>query len=154
VSMRTPYVFATFLVGGTVFSWLIFLATEQLFLFAQNPPISPDDVIPMGLFGSFVLSCVYILPAQAFVSVLAGIFFSFFKRVPIWFVLLMMIPICGSMVTYRSVSDRHGALQREDVRTLLYWLLVVTPSELLCARIVATRFAFAPSQGPQVGKYS
>jgi hypothetical protein len=74
--------------------------------------------------------------------------------VPIWFVLLMMIPICGSMVTYRSVSDRHGALQREDVRTLLYWLLVVTPSQLLCARIVATRFAFAPSQGPQVGKDS
>lgn len=141
--MRTPYVFATFLIGGTFLSWLVFGATERIFLFAQNPPESFDDFLPMGLFGSFVLSCAYILPAQAFVSVLASLYFSFFKRIPIWFVLLVVIPLCGSIVTYRNVSDRDKTLQREDFRTLLYWMLVVTPGELLCAKFVATRFAVA-----------
>jgi len=145
VSIRTPYVFATFLIGGTLLSWLVFGATERIFLFAQNPPESLDGFLPMGLFGSFVLSCAYILPAQAFVSVLASLYFSFFKRIPIWFVLLVVIPLCGSIVTYRNVSDRDKTLQREDFRTLLYWMVVVTPAELLCAKFVAAKFAFAPA---------
>jgi hypothetical protein len=146
VSLRTPYVFASFLIGGTAFSWMIFGATERLFLFAQNPPASLDGYLPMGLFGSFVLSCVYILPGQAFVSVVASLYFSFFKRVPIWFVLLVIVPLCGSIATYRNLSDRNNALQREDIRTLLYWLMVVTPGELLCARFVAMKFAPLPGR--------
>jgi hypothetical protein len=131
---------------------MIFGATERLFLFAQNPPDSLDGYLPMGLFGSFVLSCAYVLPGQAFVSILASLYFSFAKRIPIWFVLLVIIPLCGSIATYRNVSDRYNTMQREDLRTLLYWLLVVTPGQLLCARFVSTRFALAPSQRQESGK--
>jgi hypothetical protein len=152
VSMRTPYVFASFLIGGTLISWLVFGATERLFLFAQNPPESLDGFLPMGLFGSFVLSCAYILPGQAFVSVLASLYFSFFKRIPIWFVLLIVVPLCGAMVTYRNVSDRDKTLQRGDFRTLLYWMLVVTPGELLSAKFVKTRFALASSREQESSK--
>jgi len=137
VSAATPRVVAIFVIVGTLVSWLMVWMTERLFLFVHNG--SYEHVLPPGLLGHFVLSLAWILPAQVLVAVLSGVFFSLFKRVPLWFVLSILIPVCGLTVTYRDVSDRPGAIQRSDYQKLLYWIFVITPGELLCARIVATK---------------
>jgi hypothetical protein len=150
VSTATPRVFAIFLIGGTSLACLMLWATERLLLLAQNPPLSYDDALPMGLFGALVLSCVWVLPGQAVVAILASFFFSFFKRIPVWFVLSVLVPVCALIVTYRDISDRHDAIQKSDYRKLLYWLLIITPGELLCARVVSRQFG-SPSQALRVG---
>jgi hypothetical protein len=120
--------------------------TERLFLLVQNPPLSYDDVMSAGLFGALVLSLVWVLPGQLFAAVLATTFFSFLKRIPLWFVLLVLIPVCGLIAAYRDITDGHDRIQKSDYRDLLYWLLVVTPGELLSAGIVSKKFG---SQSPQ-----
>jgi hypothetical protein len=114
---------------------LVFWATERLYLVVED--ISYEQVLPMGLFGALVLTCVWVLPAQAFVTILATLFFSFFKRVPVWFVVVVIIPICGLIVTYAAISDRYDAMQKSDFRKLLYWTFVVAPGELLSAKLVS-----------------
>jgi hypothetical protein len=99
--------------------------------------ISSEKVLPMGLFGALVLTCVSVLPAQAFVTVVATLFFSFFKRVPIWFVVLAVIPMSGLIGTCRDISDRYDTIKTGDFRKLLYWSLVIAPGELLGARLVS-----------------
>jgi len=139
VRLATPRAFAIFLFGGTIAACLMLWVTGRLFLFVQDPPFSSDSVNPPGLFGAAALTLFWILPGQVFAAVLAGLFFSFFKRIPLWFVLAVLIPVCGLAATYRNVSDRDDPLQRSDYRKLLYWLLVVTPGELLCMRLASNQ---------------
>ena len=146
MKLATPRVFANFLIVGTSATCLMLWTTEKLFLLTQNPPLAYDDVMPAGLFGAFVLSLVWVLPGQLSTAVLAAIFFSFFKRVPLWFVLLVLIPVCGLIATYRDITDGHDTIQKSDYRKLLYWLLVVTPGELLSGGIVSRKFGAQASQ--------
>jgi hypothetical protein len=85
-----------------------------------------------------------VLPAQAFVTIVATLFFSFFKRVPIWFVVVVVIPICGLIVTYAAISDRYDTIQKGDFRKLLYWTFVVAPGELLSAKLVSRAIGQLP----------
>jgi hypothetical protein len=135
VSKPTPRMFWTFLFCGTFSSCLVLWARERLHLLVEA--ISPEKVLPRGLFGALVLTCVSVLPAQAFVTVVATLFFSFFGRVPIWFVVLVVIPMCGLIVAYRDISDRYDTIQTGDFRKLLHWSLVIAPGELLGARLVS-----------------
>jgi hypothetical protein len=123
-------------------SYLVLWATERLYLFVEG--ISYEQVLPMGLFGALVLTCVWVLPAQAFVTIVATLFFSFFKRVPIWFVVVVVIPICGLIVTYAAISDRYDTIQEGDFRKLLYWTFVVAPGELLSAKLVSRAIGQLP----------
>ena len=132
----TSRVFWIFLVGGTLVSYLVLVMTEHWFRIVEN--VSYEEILSPGL-AYFFLTCVWILPAQAFVTILASLFFSFFRRIPLWFVLLIMIPVCGLIVTYRDVSDRYDSVQLSDFRKLLYWTLIITPGELLCVRFIAMR---------------
>ena len=135
MTKTTPRVFWTFLLVGILASYWVLWATERLYLFVES--VAPEEVLPMGLFGALVLTCVWVLPAQAFATIVATLFFSFFKRVPLWFVLLVVIPICGLIVTYRDISDRYETIQRGDFWKLLYWTLVIAPGELLSAKFVS-----------------
>jgi hypothetical protein len=135
VRKTTPRVFWTFLFVGILASYCVLWATERLYLFVEG--VSPEEVLPMGLFGALVLTCVWVLPAQAFVAVVATLFFSFFKRVPLWLVLLVVIPICSLVVTYRDISDRYDTIQKGDFWKLLYWTLVIAPGELLSVMLVS-----------------
>jgi hypothetical protein len=140
VNSATPRVFAIFLIGGTSVACVMLWTTERLFLLAQNPPLSYDDTLPMGFFGAFVMSCVWVLPGQAVAAVLAALSFSFLRRVPLWLVVSVLAPLCALIVTYRDIADGHDGIQASDYRKLLYWLLVITPGELLAAKIVSRRF--------------
>jgi hypothetical protein len=72
---------------------------------------------------------------------LATLFFSFYRRLPLWFVIGVLIPLCALIVTYRHITDSRDWVERHDYRKLPYWTLVVAPAELLCARYVAKRIA-------------
>jgi hypothetical protein len=137
VSSATPRVFAIFLVGGTLVSWLVLWLTGRLFFFVHDT--SYDEVIPPAWFAYLALSLVWILPGQIFVAAVAGLFFSFFKRVPFWFVCSVLIPICGLIVTYRDITDRIYTIATSDLCKLLYWMFVVTPGALLCTKFVALK---------------
>ena len=144
MSLATPRVFAVFVVLGTSTACLMLWVTERLLLYVQDPPLSYDDVLSPGLFGAFATSLVWVLPGQLIAAVLAALFFSFSKRIPLWFILSVLIPLCGLIATYRNITDRYDTIQWNDYRMLLYWLLVVTPGELLCARVVSKKV------GPQL----
>lgn len=139
MSGATPRVIGIFLLAGTLVSYLTLWATERWLLLVEN--LRHEDVVPLGLFGALALTLVWILPGQAFVSILAGLFFSFFKKVPLWFVLFVMIPACALMLTYRDISDRGNWVEKGDVGKLLYWSFVVAPGELLRARFIAASVA-------------
>jgi hypothetical protein len=128
-------VFWTFLVCGTTGSLLVLWATERLYASVEG--ISYEQVLPTGLFGALALTCVWVLPAQLFVTIVATLFFSFFRRLPLWFVIVVIIPICGLMVAYWDISDRSDTIQKSDFRKLLYWTLVVAPGEVLGATLVS-----------------
>jgi hypothetical protein len=154
VNLATARVFATFLIVGTIVAWPMLWMTERVLLSIQDPPLSYNEVLSAGLLGAFALSLVWVLPGQLFVAVLASLAYSFFKRVPLWLVLLVLIPACGLIATYRDLSDRGDAIQRSDYRKLLYWLVIVTPGELLCARIVSRKFAPQAAQAVPGGNGS
>ena len=135
-------VFWTFLVCGTTSSLLVLWATERLYLIAEG--ISYEAVLPVGLFGALALTCIWVLPAQIFVTTLATVFFSFSRRVPLWFVIVVVIPICGLIVAFWDISDRSDTIRKSDYRKLLYWTLVVAPGELLGAMLVARAAARSP----------
>jgi hypothetical protein len=128
-------VFWTFLVCGTTGSLLVLWATERLYASVEG--ISYEQVLPIGLFGALALTCVWVLPAQLFVTIVATLFFSCFRRLPLWFVIVVIIPICGLMVAYWDISDRSDTIQKSDFRKLLYWTLVVAPGEVLGATLVS-----------------
>jgi hypothetical protein len=128
-------VFWTFLVCGTMSSLLVLWATERLYAFVEG--ISYEWVLPVGLFAALALTCLWVLPAQLFVTIVVTLFYSFFKRVPVWFVLVVVIPVCGLIVAYLDISDRSDTIQKSDFRKLLYWIFVVAPGELLGAMLVA-----------------
>jgi hypothetical protein len=128
-------VFWTFLVCGTTGSLLVLWATERLYASVEG--ISYQQVLPIGLFGALALTCVWVLPAHLFVTIVATLFFSFFRRLPLWFAIVVMIPICGLMVAYWDISDRSDTIQKSDFRKLLYWTLVVAPGEVLGATLVS-----------------
>jgi hypothetical protein len=135
-------VFWTFLVCGTMSSLLVLWATERLYAFVEG--ISYEWVLPVGLFAALALTCLWVLPAQLFVTIVATLFYSFFKRLPLWFVIVVVIPICSLMVAHWDISDRSDTLQKSDLRKLLYWTLVVAPGELLGATLVARASARLP----------
>gem|GEM_PF-7089755 len=145
MSSGTPRVVVIFLAGGTFVSWLVLWLTGRLFFFVHDT--SYDEVIPPAWFAYLALSIVWIFPGQLFISAIAGLFFSFFKRVPFWFVLSVLVPICGLIVTYRDISDRSYTIVAGDFRKLLYWMLVVAPGALLCAKFVALKVHAPISNG-------
>jgi hypothetical protein len=128
-------VFWTFLVCGTTGSLLVLWATERLYASVEG--ISYEQVLPIGLFGALALTCVWVLPAQLFVTIVATLFFSFFRRLPLWFAVVVMIPICGLIVAYWDISDRSDIIQKSDFRKLLYWTLVVASGEVIGATLVS-----------------
>ena len=133
----TAPVFWIFLIGGTLVSYLVLWSTERWLIVVEN--LSYEEVLPPGLIGLFFLTCVWVFPAQTFVTILASLFFSFFRRIPLWFVLFIMIPVCGLIVTYRDISDRHESIEKSDFRKLLYWTFVITPGQLICAKLISIR---------------
>jgi hypothetical protein len=134
-------VFWTFLVCGTMSSLLVLWATERLYLFVEG---SSYEEVSMGLVGALLLTCIWVLPAQVFVTTLATLFFSFFNRLPLWFVIVVVIPICGLIVAFWDISDRSDTIQKSDFRKLQYWTLVVAPGELLGAMLVSRAAARSP----------
>jgi hypothetical protein len=148
VNLATPRVFAIFLFLGTSIACLMLWMTWRLFLYVQNPLLSYDEVLTSALVGAVGTSLLWVLPGQLLAAVLAALSFSKFKRVPLWFVLAVLIPVCGLIATSRDIADRYDTIQGNDYRKLLYWLLVVTPGELLSAR-VAKKFVPQAAQGLQ-----
>jgi hypothetical protein len=146
VSTGTPRVFWVFLVGGTITSYLILWLTDRLFLFVESPELSYEDTLHAAWFSALALTGVWIFPAQAFVTILATLFFSFLKRISLWFVFFVMIPLCALIVTYRDISDSRDWIEKGDVRKLLYWTLVVAPAELLCAKYISMKTAQSSSR--------
>ena len=139
MSLATPRVFAVFLIPGTSIPCLMLWMTWRLFLYVQDPLLSYDDVLTSAPIGALGTSLLWVLPGQLLAAVLAGLSFSLFKRIPLWFVLAVLIPVCGLIATYRDITDRYDTIQGSDYRKLLYWLVIVTPGELLCAGIVAKK---------------
>ena len=127
-------VFWTFLACGTASSLLVLWATERLYLLVEG---SSFEEVSTGLFAALALTCIWVLPAQLFVTIVATLFYSFFKRLPLWFVIVVIIPVCGLIVAYWDISDRSDTIQKSDYRKLLYWTLVVAPGELLGAVFVS-----------------
>ncbi len=139
MNLATARVFAVFLILGTSIAGLMLWMTWRLFLFVQDPLLSYDDVLTSALIGALGTSLLWVLPGQLLAAVLAGLSFSLLRRIPLWFVLVVLIPLCGLIATYRDITDRYDTIQASDYRKLLYWLLVVTPGQLLCARIVTKK---------------
>jgi len=140
VSTSTPRVFWTFLLGGAFVSFVIVWLTDPLLIWISRPDLSYDP-LPLSWIGALALTLVWVLPAQAFVGILATLYFSFHRRLPMWFVIGVLIPLGVLIVTYRHITDSRDWVERHDYRKLLYWTLVVAPAELLCARHVAKKIA-------------
>jgi hypothetical protein len=138
VKLATGRIFAIFLIVGTGVTCFMVWMTARLLFLVQDPPAPYEDVLSPG-FGALVLALVWALPGQLLAATLAGLCFSFFKRIPLWLVLLVLIPVCGLFATYQNISDSRYSINKSDYRKLLYWLLVTSPGELLGARIVTSK---------------
>jgi chromate transport protein ChrA len=136
-------VFWILLVCGTLGSCLVLWATERLYLFVEG--ISYEEVLSVGLFGALALTCIWVLPAQLFVTIVAALFYSFFRRLPFWFVIAFVIPICGLIVACWDISDKSDTIQKNDYRKLLYWMFVVAPGELVGATLVSRETGRLPN---------
>jgi hypothetical protein len=144
-------VFGVFFVGGTLASCLTLWLTDRLLWLVERPGL-PYEPLPGAWIGTLVLTLVWVSPAQLFVTTLATLYFSFLKRVSLWFVLFVMIPLCALIVTYRDISDCCDRIERGDIRKLLYWTLVVAPAELACAGYISMKVAPSPgSVGAKTG---
>ena len=120
---------------GTLGACLVLWATERLYLVVEG--IAYEEVLSMGLFGALALTCIWVLPAQLFVTIVATLFYSFFRRLPLWFVMAFVIPVCGLILACWDISDKSDTIQKGDVRKLLYWMFVVAPGELIGATLVS-----------------
>jgi len=140
-----------FFIGGLLVSFLILWLTDHWLWMVERPGL-PYEPLPGVWFGALVLTLVWIGPAQAFVAILATLYFSFMKCLPLWFVLFVVIPLCALIVTFRDISDCCDRLERSDMSKLLYWTLVIAPAELLCARYVSMKIVPRPeSTGANTG---
>jgi hypothetical protein len=154
VNRASLRVFGVFFVGAPFVSFLMLCLTQRWFWLVERLGF-PYEPSPVHWFEAFLLTLVWIVPAQAFVTVLATLYYSFFKRIPLWFVLSAMIPLCALIVTYKDISDCCDRIERGDIRKLLYWTLVITPAELMCARYVSRKIASLPGYaGTDIGDKS
>ncbi|MGA2994185.1 hypothetical protein [Bradyrhizobium sp.] len=138
MKLATGRVSAIFLVGGTGTTCLVMWMTMRVLFLVQDPPIPYEDVL-FPWFGAPVLTLVWAFPGLLLAATLAALYFSFFKRIPLWLVLLALIPVCGLFATYQNISDSRYLINKSDRWKLMYWLLVTSPGQLLCARIVASK---------------
>ncbi|MGJ4881208.1 MULTISPECIES: hypothetical protein [unclassified Bradyrhizobium] len=133
MNFRTPRVFAIFLLGGTLISAPVIWLTGPLLLQVERP----REGAVVDLFAAFALSLAWILPAQLFVATAAALQVSFSKRISWPFALFFVIPVAALTITYRDIVDCCDRLVPSDVQKLLYWTMVVTPAELICAWYVS-----------------
>jgi hypothetical protein len=138
VKLATWRVFAIFLAGGTGATCLVMWITMRVLFLVQDPPISYEDGLSPW-FGAPVMTLIWAFPGLLLAVTLAALYFSFFKRIPLWLVLLALIPVCGLFATYQNISDSRYSINKSDGWKRMYWLLVTSPGQLLCARIVASK---------------
>jgi hypothetical protein len=67
-------------------------------------------------------------------ATLAALYFSFFKRIPLWLVLLALIPVCGLFATYQNISDSRYSINKSDGWKLMYWQANLIISEWVTER--------------------